>query len=152
QDNPDVVYNLGFGDWVDETGDVDDLAVSNNNDRKKVLSTEAVLAFTRKHKNAFIVAKGSTPSRTRLYQMGIAEFYDDIESLFHVSGRIGNQWLTFEKGKNYDAFLMGAIQIVAYILNGRVIAKLCWVVRVEAIFDQNRLLHSIAHFQRSGSQ
>lgn len=108
QDSPDVVYNLGFGDWVDETGDVDDLAVSNNNDRKRVLSTvaQAVLAFTRKHKNAFIVAKGSTPSRTRLYQMGIAEFYYDIESLFHVSGRIGSRWLAFEKGKNYDAFLI----------------------------------------------
>lgn len=108
QDSPDVVYNLGFGDWVDEMGDVDDLAISNNNDRKKVLSTvaQAVLIFTRKHKNAFIVAKGSTPSRTRLYQMGIAEFYDDIEPLFYVSGRIGNQWLPFEKGKNYDAFLI----------------------------------------------
>jgi len=51
-----------------------------------------------------------------------------------------------------NKFDKGAIQIVAYISNGRVIAKLCWVVRVEAIFDQNRLLHSIAHFQRSGSQ
>lgn len=108
QEQPDVIYNLGFGDWVEEISDVDDLAVSNNNDRKKILATvaQAVVAFTENHKSAFIVAKGSTPARTRLYQMGISEFYDEIAPLFYVSGRINNHWLAFEKGKNYDAFLI----------------------------------------------
>ena len=43
-------YNLGFGDKNSETGDIDDLVVSNNGDSEKVLATvvSAVYAFTDK--------------------------------------------------------------------------------------------------------
>lgn len=107
-DDPDPVYNLGFGDWIEEDGYVDDLIVSNNNDRKKVLASvaQAVIDFTERNRRAFVVAQGSTAARTRLYQMGISEFYDDISSLFHISGNIDGQWQPFQAGKNYDAFLV----------------------------------------------
>src|SRR5690606_35935207 len=108
QTSPDVIYNLGFGDWVPEVDAVDDLVVSNNKDRKKVLATvaQAVIDFTENRRDAFIVVEGSTASRTRLYQMGIAEFYDDISSLFHISGMINGKWHVFEKGRNYESFLV----------------------------------------------
>lgn len=41
-------YNLGFGDKDLDTGEIDDLSVSNNNDSDRVLATvvSAVFAFT----------------------------------------------------------------------------------------------------------
>ena len=42
------VYNLAFGDWNETTNDIDDKAISNNNDSEKILATVAstVLSFT----------------------------------------------------------------------------------------------------------
>lgn len=99
---------MGFDDWIPEADEVDDLVVSNNKDRKKVLATvaQAVIDFTENRRDAFIVVEGSTASRTRLYQMGIAEFYDEISSLFHISGMVNEQWHVFEKGSNYESFLV----------------------------------------------
>jgi hypothetical protein len=67
------VYNLGFGDYEEKTGEINDLSVSNNGDSLKVLATEAstVYAFTEKYPKAWILATGSTAVRTRLYRMGI---------------------------------------------------------------------------------
>lgn len=41
-------YNLGFGDVNEVTGELDDLSITNNGDREKILSTVAatVLDFT----------------------------------------------------------------------------------------------------------
>jgi hypothetical protein len=70
------VYNLGFGDKNLETGDLDDMSVSNNADSEKVLATvvSAIYAFTDKYAGKWIYATGSTDSRTRLYRMGITKF------------------------------------------------------------------------------
>ena len=38
---PKRIFNLGFGDWDDERGDVDDKIKTNNSDRQKVLATVA---------------------------------------------------------------------------------------------------------------
>src|SRR5690606_6768889 len=58
------IFNPGFGDVEVETGNVNDLSVSNNQDTKKVLATVAqtVLAFMEERPKAIIMAKGSTPS------------------------------------------------------------------------------------------
>jgi len=62
------VYNLAFGDYDEETKNINDLSVTNNGDSLKVLATVAstVYAFIDKHPNASIVATGSTSIRTRL--------------------------------------------------------------------------------------
>ena len=105
---PNRIYNLGFGDWSEELGDVDDTVATNNKDRQKVLATVAdtVLDFTKNHPDAFIFAQGSTPSRTRLYQMGIGSFFDEIGALFSVNAYYNGDWQSFEKGRNYEAFLI----------------------------------------------
>lgn len=102
------VYNLGFGDIDPSSGEIDDLSVSNNQDTKKVLATVAktVVVFIEQHPKAIVMAKGSTPARTRLYQMGIAQFWDEIHDLFEVKGFIDNEWHSFEKGKNFEAFFI----------------------------------------------
>ena len=53
-----------------------------------------------------IFAIGSTPSRTRLYQMGISRYFDEILELFMISGLLENHWGEFEADNNYQAFLV----------------------------------------------
>lgn len=80
QETPFRLYNLGFGDWNAEMQDVDNRINTNNQDRQKVLATiaETVLDFLRNSPNAAVFAKGSTTSRTRLYQMSIAAYHKEI--------------------------------------------------------------------------
>ena len=102
-------FNLAFGDLNLTTGIIDDLAKTNNQDREKVLATIAatVLEFTTHFPDILIYAKGSTPARTRLYQIGIAANWIEIDALLYVYGYkqdIG--WQPFRKNVNYNAFLV----------------------------------------------
>ncbi|MBX2922904.1 MAG: hypothetical protein KF746_11970 [Chitinophagaceae bacterium] len=101
-------FNLGFGDVNPETGSVDDLSKSNNGDREKILATIAhiVLMFTEHFPDVVVYAQGSTPSRTRLYQIGIANNFNEIEQMLIVYGFADGGWRKFERGVNYDAFLV----------------------------------------------
>ncbi len=101
-------YNLGFGDKNEETNEIDDTIVSNNGDSEKVLATvvSAVYAFTDKNPEAWVYATGSTRARTRLYRMGINKYYDKVIKDFEVYGLIDDQWLNFEKGNDFDAFVV----------------------------------------------
>lgn len=101
-----LVFNLAFGDWNEKSEQLDDLSISNNNDVKKVLGTIAyiVLDFTERFRNSTVHAKGSTSSRTRLYQMGIVAQYQEIDKLLEVFGYKDNEWQPFKKGINYEAF------------------------------------------------
>jgi len=102
-------FNLGFGDLNEETGQIDDLAISNNSDRNKILATVAatVLEFTQHFPDVMIYFKGSTTSRTRLYQMGITSNWKEIETIFHVYGYVSNNgWQSFKKNVSYEAFLI----------------------------------------------
>jgi hypothetical protein len=101
------VFNLGFGD-VHLDGRVDDLAVSNNGDAEKILTTVAkcVIFFTNRYPDAVIYVIGSTVSRTRRYQMGINKYWKEIESMFEVYGFISDRNVEpFRSGKNYLAFV-----------------------------------------------
>ncbi|HEY5462815.1 MAG TPA: hypothetical protein VIJ95_06115 [Hanamia sp.] len=105
--NRNQVYNLAFGDKDPVSGEIDDLVVSNNSDSEKVLATVvgAVYAFCDRHPKAWIYASGSTSARTRLYKMGITKYYEEIKDDFDIFGQVGEDWETFEKGKDYIAFL-----------------------------------------------
>src|SRR5580692_2696272 len=63
-ETPDVIFNLSFGDWIEEMFDADDSITTNNKDRQKVLATiaDTILDFTQLHPEAFIFAQGSTLS------------------------------------------------------------------------------------------
>lgn len=105
--NQPNVYNLAFGDKNSETGELDDLAVSNNGDTDKVLATvvAALYAFFDKYPDAFVYATGSTSARTRLYRIGISRFYDEMIEDFELYGQAGNEFHAFEVGKKYSGFL-----------------------------------------------
>ena len=102
------LYNLAFGDKDPNTGDFDDLAVTNNGDSQKVLATVAstIYAFTYKYPNALVIVKGSTKARTRLYQMGISKNLEDITTHFMVFGEKDGIVYPFERNIGYDAFLI----------------------------------------------
>lgn len=103
-------YNLGFGDWDEETQIIRDDIRTNNNDREKVLATIAftVFEFMAYHRYAIIFAEGSTPAKTRLYQMGISNNWAQIGQMFDVQGYFNGDWEPFRKGKNYQAFSLRA--------------------------------------------
>lgn len=101
------LYNLAFGDWDELTQRMNDLARSNNKDRDKVIATVAysVMEFLIHYPGAFVVAKGSTPARTRLYQTGINKYWPEISKLYVIEGFINQGWESFRKNTNYQAFL-----------------------------------------------
>lgn len=107
-DFPVQVYNVAFGDWDAEQKNINDSVITNNADKNEILATvaAAILEFIQyTPPDTFLYAKGSTLSRTRLYQMAISSFYSDISQLFVIKGYIKRQWHLFEKGVNYEAFL-----------------------------------------------
>jgi hypothetical protein len=102
----DDFFNLSFGDWNDSLEKIDDSVRSDNRDGDKVLATVAsvVLTFFKQFPNAHVYAKGSTPSRTRLYQMGINANLDFINKFLDMYGYVDGEWKVFENYKNYSAF------------------------------------------------
>ena len=106
--NGTTYFNLAFGDWNEEKKQLDDQAISNNQDRTKILATVAstILDFTSNFPDIMIYAQGSTPARTRLYQMGITLNWTEIDPLLHVYGFVNDHWQPFEKNINYQAFFV----------------------------------------------
>ena len=82
--NQDTLYNLAFGDKSPESGEIDDMAITDNGDSEKVLATvvAAVYAFCDLFPKAWIYATGSTAARTRLYRMGINKYFDIVQADF----------------------------------------------------------------------
>lgn len=81
-------YNLGFGDYNDETKEINDEIVTNNGDGLKVLATvvSTLYAFTGKYTEANVFATGSSEARTRLYRMGITNNLEELKEDFLVYG------------------------------------------------------------------
>ena len=102
------IWNLGFGDVDNLTGEIDDLAISDNGDSEKILATvgQATITFTKYHPNSLVFAEGSTPIRSRLYRIGISQNFEIISETFLVWGLLDNEWQPFEKNTNYQAFLV----------------------------------------------
>ncbi len=105
------LYNLAFGDKNQESNDINDTIVSNNHDSEKVLATvvATVYAFCDKYNDAYIYATGSTKARTRLYRMGITKYFDEVKDDFEIYGLKDNEWESFKKDIDYEAFLVKRI-------------------------------------------
>jgi hypothetical protein len=106
----DGVYNLAFGDWDEKTQRIIDYSRTNNDDRDKVLATvtSTVIDFMRYYPDAIIFAKGITPGKTRLYQIGINQNRHEISQLFDIEGFYKGGWESFQPGRNYEAFTLKA--------------------------------------------
>ena len=108
--NP-AIYNLGFGDKL-EDGEIDDQIRNNNQDRNKILATIATIVyeFTSKYPSKMVFFSGSTVERTRLYRMAISKNLLELEADFEILGVNFDEQISvtevFRKGKNYDGFLV----------------------------------------------
>ena len=105
--NQPNLYNLAFGDRNEETGEINDLVVSNNGDTEKVLATvvAALYAFFDRYPDVLVYATGSTKARTRLYRMGITRFYEEMSRDFDLYGQMRDEFYEFEVGREYVGFL-----------------------------------------------
>lgn len=102
------VFNLAFGDFDEANDKIDDRIISNNGDQLKIMHSvaEAIIDFLRSWPQAIVLIKGSTSSRTRLYQMRIAGFWTEISQQFEILGELEKEWQPFRKGMNYKRFLV----------------------------------------------
>ena len=102
------IFNLVLADLNEGTGELSDINVTNNRDTSKVLATVAMIVydFILHRPKSWIVARGNTASRTRLYRMGITNNWKEIDAEFEVFGRTEGIWHAFEAGKEYDTFLI----------------------------------------------
>ena len=66
---------------------------------------DAVYTFLNNYPDVFVYATGSTKARTRLYRMGITRYYDQMQKDFYLYGQIGDDFVEFEIGAEYDGFL-----------------------------------------------
>jgi hypothetical protein len=101
------IYNFGFGDLDEKTGDINDNIASNNGDQDKIMGTlgNIIFDFTTLYTDAQIYIEGSDAIRTRLYQINISKYWVDINEAFEVFGLKDDKWQRFTKGINYEAFL-----------------------------------------------
>jgi len=101
-------YNLAFGEWEEFNQRINTISLSNNNDRNRIIATVAhtVVDFMEFHPDAIVFAKGSTPARTRLYQMAISMHLQEICKRFEINGYYKGKWELFTRGKNYSAFTL----------------------------------------------
>ena len=106
--NDGDLYNLAFGDKDAETGEINDIVITDNGDSEKVLATvvSALYSFCDKFPDVWIYATGSTTAKTRLYRMGITKYFDIVEADFHIYGQMFSEWERFKKGKTYEAFVV----------------------------------------------
>ena len=101
-------YNIAFGDKDVETGKINDEIVTNNSDTEKVLRTvvAAIYAFTDLNPEAWIYATGSNFARTRLYRLGISKYFEEVERYFEIYGELNGKWCFFEKGIDFEGFVV----------------------------------------------
>lgn len=103
------VFNLAFGD-INETGELDDMIISNNGDRNKILATilNIVDRYTLRFPERYVYFKGSTEQRTRLYRIAVSLHIDELSEFFEIYGDVtGNlNFVWFHKGLKINAFLI----------------------------------------------
>lgn len=97
-------YNLAMGD-IDETGDIDVFSKSNNGDMEAVLATviKIITHFFKHYPDAKVYVEGSTPARTRLYQIAAEQELKNFEEHFTIFGFSGDNFEVFQRNKNYSA-------------------------------------------------
>jgi hypothetical protein len=102
-------WNLGFGDYNPITNRIDDQAVSDNGDGRKVLATVAfaVSQFLGKQPDATVFFTGSTDQRTRVYGWAVANYWLDIQADFHIQAVLeSGDVVMFDSQENLIGFLV----------------------------------------------
>ncbi len=106
-----LIFNLELGPILSDNK-IDTLSVTNNKDTKKILQsvTESILEFLNGRQEALVLIQGSTPARTRLFQMWIRGIHDQYREDISIEGWFRNRWYEFQKDMQFEAFLIKKIK------------------------------------------
>ena len=101
------VYNLALGD-VDEDNEINDYAVTDNGDRNKVIATVAAIveAYTKRFPDRWIIFRGSTVERTRLYRIAVSLHLDELSDQYEIKAYVDDEVVPFVKDMKISAFLI----------------------------------------------
>lgn len=102
---PDL-YNLSLVDVL-ANGAESDTAITDNGDMEKVLATvfRTFSVFLNHYPDRMIFFMGSTPARTRLYQIAIRRELTEALTLFSIRGLTDNGFKPFVDNQTYKAFV-----------------------------------------------
>ncbi|MFN8338966.1 MAG: hypothetical protein U0T36_08085 [Saprospiraceae bacterium] len=102
------IFNLAMGDYDPESLEIDYTIVSDNGDRDLILSTLAEICneFFNSYPMSTIYIQGSNQARTRLYQMAISHYFEELSSKYIILGEHDGRLERFRKGVNYKSFLV----------------------------------------------
>jgi hypothetical protein len=105
--SPDV-HNLALLDYDPATNDYSDQSVTDNGDMAEVIATviSIIQRFLDSNPDQKIYFEGSTPGRTRLYQIAISKVYDPDHSNLVIKGYKNSCWTSFEPNTRFDGFLI----------------------------------------------
>lgn len=101
------VYSLRFGD-VNLDGELDDLIISDNGDKDKVIVTviQVISTYLEYYPDRFVYFSGSTKERTRLYRIIISTNYADFTKKFNVFSQTDTGMIPFQKNIEAKGFLI----------------------------------------------
>lgn len=102
-------WNLGFGDYNSVTDTIDDQAVSDNGDGRKVLATVVftMSEFWSIHPDSTVFFCGSTDQRTRVYGWAITQYWEEVFDELIVYGVTeGGDKEPFMPRRDYFGFLI----------------------------------------------
>jgi hypothetical protein len=101
-------FNMGLGDVDEATGEVNYHSITDNGDRDKVLATvtQIIEDIFISYPEHTIFFKGTTASRTRLYQIAINHYLDELTAKFHILGELEDKMTRFTVNTNYKSFLI----------------------------------------------
>jgi hypothetical protein len=102
----DNYVSLLMGDYDPKTGEIDFYNISNNGDRDKILATIVDICYNyfELYPNHIITFTGANEARTRLYQMAISKYFDELSLDFHIFGELNKVTEPFRKKINYTSF------------------------------------------------
>jgi hypothetical protein len=101
------LYTLSMGDLLEDRK-LDFETRSNNGDRDTILATivQTLQQFLQKYPEASVGFTGSSPARTRTYQILINREWNEISKKFVVKGYDSNGFEDFLLNKNYEGFVI----------------------------------------------
>lgn len=103
---PDI-YNLALLDYDPLTREFSDISVTDNGDMPEVIATVITIIeqFFDSNPGQKVYFEGSTATRTRLYQIAIAQVFDPHSDL-SIEGYKDEQWIGFEPNIRFEGFLV----------------------------------------------
>ena len=104
----DDLYNLGFGDRIEDTLFFDDRVTSDNRDIRTVIATVigTLPLFFAQHPGSYVHFRGSDERRTRFYKWIIERYLETYTAYYEIYGTRNGITELFEKGKDYEYFFI----------------------------------------------